>query len=226
MMTTTAYNKYCIWEHSQTVHELYARRCRKEAEEMTSHKQAVALIKPFIEQGDSVLDVGCGSGYFYHSLVNQNLSAEYWGIDSSETLIELGKKYMEPAGLLPERLKVLRIEDMDGTYDHVVCINVLSNIDNYHRPLERMLHMARKTVVFRESLSDHNDYAYVKDKYLDSDVDLKVHVNTYSIEEVKDFVRSYGFDVEEFTDEYTGGKPEMVIDYPHYWKFIRATRKV
>src|SRR3546814_16127347 len=60
------------------------------------------------------------------------------------------------------------IEDLDGAIDHVVCMNVLSNMDNFHRPFGRMLRLARKSVILRESLKDGASYSYVVDNYLDA----------------------------------------------------------
>jgi hypothetical protein len=117
-----------------------------------------------------------------------------------------------------------RIEDLDGSVDHVLCMNVLSNIDNYHRPLERMLHLARKSVILRESCKEVAEYRYVEDRYLDGDRALKVHVNAYALPDVLSFIRSYGFDVQTVEDRRSGNQPELVIDYPHYWTFLVATR--
>ena len=60
--------RYCIWMHSEHVARLYRARARDEAEEMTCAAQAVELLAPHFAPGDSLLDAGCGSGYFYHSL--------------------------------------------------------------------------------------------------------------------------------------------------------------
>jgi hypothetical protein len=106
----------------------------------------------------------------------------------------------------------------------VVCMNVLSNLDNYHRPLERLLKTARKSVILRESLKDGAGYQYVRDEFLDPGVDLKVHVNHYDISEVTEFVTSYGFRPEIIVDQRSGGRPELVIGYPHYWTFMAADR--
>jgi SAM-dependent methyltransferase len=218
------WNRFNIWEHSTTVRKLYARRCRREAEEMTCHAQAAALLAPFVKPGDSLLDAGCGSGYFFHSLRDRGMDVEYVGVDASECLIEIGRTYLPEFGLPAANLRTLRIEDLDGAVDHSMCINVLSNIDNYHRPLERLLLLSRKTVILRESCGDVDCYDYVEDRYLDEGVSLKVHVNTYALAGITRFIRSYGYSATVIRDERAGDEPEMVIGHPHYWKFIVCTR--
>lgn len=224
MIARDGFNRYCIWDHSETVRDLYARRCRKEAEEMTAHAQAAELLQERVANGDSVLDAGCGSGYFYHALVARGMHPEYFGVDASAALIGIGRAIMPGFGLPAERLLHLRLEDLDGEVDHIVCLNVLSNIDNYHRPLERLLRMARKRVVLRESLKHGAEYHYMRDNFLDPGVELNVHVNHYDLNEVCDFIHSYGFDVRQVTDRRTGGQPELVIGHPHYWTFLVADR--
>jgi ubiquinone/menaquinone biosynthesis C-methylase UbiE len=216
--------KYCIWEHSATVKELYARRCQLLEEEMTCAAQAAELLAPLAVKGDTLLDAGCGSGYFFHSLRARDIPVEYYGIDAAPSLIDIGRRYMPAHGLPADRLNLMRIEDLNASADHVICMNVLSNIDNYHRPLERLLHSARKTLILRESFKEQAEYAYVIDHYLDDGCDIKVYVNAYPIDEVVAFIQSYGFSVQIIEDWRTRGKPELVIDYPHYWTFLVAER--
>jgi hypothetical protein len=103
-------------------------------------------------------------------------------------------------------------------------MNVLSNVDNFHRPLDRILSVARKSVILRESAGDTAEYAYVRDKYLDDGVDLSVHVNTYATADVLRFIEDRGFAVQRVQDRHTGGRVEMVIDHPHRWTFFVADR--
>jgi SAM-dependent methyltransferase len=224
MIRRDGWNPYCIWEHSATVRDLYLQRCRREAEEMTSHRQAAELLASRVKPGETLLDAGCGSGYFYHALSSRGIPAEYWGVDAAPSLIEIGRAVLPAYGLSADHLMPWRIEDLDGTVDHTVCLNVLSNIDNYHRPLERLLKMTRGSLILRESLKVGAEYHYVEDRFLDPDVKLKVHVNHYDVEDVCNFIRAYGFSVRQVIDERTGGKPEDVIGYPHYWTFLVADR--
>jgi hypothetical protein len=102
---------------------------------------------------------------------------------------------------------------------------VLSNLDNYHRPLERLLRAARKTLILRESATTGTHYAWVRDEYLDPDVELGVYVNTYDIDELTRFIERYGFAVEHIVDSRAGNAAESVIGHPHWWRFFRAVRK-
>ena len=224
MITGDGWERWSIWEHTETVRELYRRRCRREAEEMTSHAQAAELLAPLVSPGDVLLDAGCGSGYFFHALRDREIPVEYHGMDASPSLVEIGREELPAYGLPADRLHVLRFDDLDGEVDHVVCINVLTNLDNYHRPLERLLACARKSVILRESLKEGAEYRYVRDEYLDEGVDLRVHVNAYDRDEVSDFARERGFQVRLVEDRYTGGQPDMVIDHPHHWTFLVAER--
>jgi SAM-dependent methyltransferase len=224
MIRDDGWLSHCIWEHSTSVRELYRRRCRKEEAEMTAHAQAAELLAPMTKTGDVLLDAGCGSGYFYHSLAGRKLGLTYFGIDAAPSLIEIGREEMPVFGLPAENLKAIRIEDLDGSVDHVVCINVLSNIDNYHRPLDRLLAMAKRSLILRESLKIGAEYNWVKDSYLDRGVDLGVHVNHYDLDDVLSFISARGFRARQVVDRRSGGKPEMVIDHPHYWAFIVAER--
>jgi SAM-dependent methyltransferase len=225
VISDDGFDRWSIWEHTSTVRELYRRRCRREAEEMTAHAQAAELLAPLVSPGDVLLDAGCGSGYFFHALSDREIPVEYHGIDASPSLIEIGREELPAHGLPADRLRVLRLDDLDGEVDHVTCINVLTNLDNYHRPLERLLACARKSVILRESLKEGSEYRYVRDEYLDEGVDLRVHVNAYDRDEVAEFVRSRGFDVRLVEDRYTGGEPDIVIDHPHYWTFLVAERR-
>jgi cyclopropane fatty-acyl-phospholipid synthase-like methyltransferase len=224
MIRQDGWRAYSIWEHSATVKELYARRCRKEAEEMDAHAQAAELLATRVAAGDTLLDVGCGSGYFFHSLAARGLPVEYWGVDASRSLIDIGRAILPGYGLAADRLLNVRLEDLAGAVDHVVCMNVLSNIDNYHRPLERLLQIARKSVILRESLKHGAQYQYVRDDYLDPGVSLNVHVNHYDLTDVMQFVRAHGYRVEAVQDRRSGGRPELVIGYEHHWTFLVAER--
>jgi len=224
VINKNGWSRYNIWEHSATVLDLYTKRAHGKAEEMTCAAQAAGLLRQLASSGDTLLDAGCGTGYFFHSLLSRHIALEYFGVDATSRFIDIGRNALVSLGLPAEKMQTARIEDIDGKVDHVLCMNVLSNLDNYHRPLERLLRIAKKSVILRESVKDGAEYRYVKDLYLDSSDILNVHINAYDRKEWMEFIRSYGYSVTEIVDQRTGGNPELVIGYPHYWTFFVAVR--
>ena len=134
-----------IWRHSVIVRELYRKRARCEAEEMTCAAQAAELLTPFFRPGDSVLDAGCGSGYFFHSLAARGLDAEYHGFDATAELIEVGQNELPAFGLPVDRLRVCRLEDFQGAADHVPVS--YTHLDVYKRQPSRWSSICSSRVV-------------------------------------------------------------------------------
>jgi ubiquinone/menaquinone biosynthesis C-methylase UbiE len=212
------------WSHSEHMVDLYRRRAIAEAPEMTCSAQAAEILAAESTDGDSVLDVGCGSGWFIHSLRSRSLHLRYVGLDKTREFIEIGRAELPVFGVDPDALVHGEVEYVQGQADHVVCLNVLTNIDNWHRALDRMSTVARKTIILRESIGADASYRLVTDEFLDPGVSLKVHVNRYSLDEISDFMSRRGFTTTPIVDVRTGGQAEDVIGYPHYWTFLLCRR--
>ena len=102
-----------IWQHSADTFELYRRRARDEAEEMTCAAQAAELIAELARPGESLLDAGCGTGYFFHSLRRRGIALEYHGIDATAPFIALGRASLQLSafrrtGCAPFALRISR----------------------------------------------------------------------------------------------------------------------
>lgn len=214
-----------IWTHSKSVCSLYRRRARQEDVEMTCAGQAATLLVGLSEPGQSLLDVGCGGGWFVHSLRSRGLDLDYWGVDATDLFVDIARSELTHYGVPEERILHGRVEFIEGLVDHVVCMNVLTNIDNWHRPLDRMCSIASETLILRESFGQTSTYSLVVDRFLDESIPLKVHVNRYSRTEVADFLSERGFDTCFVVDDRTGGQPEDVIGHPHHWEFLVARRR-
>jgi len=225
-LLTNCWSKYSTWENSRSLRRLYQKRCRQEENEMDCHSQAAEILSPYIRRGDSILDVGCGSGYFFHSISKRFSKLTYWGLDPSKSLLQIGKKELPKYGLPASHLICARMEDCEAEADHVFCINVLTYLENFQKVLERCLISARKTVLIRESIwAKPSKYLYVMDEYLDRNKRLRVHLNTYDQRELSSLGRELGFRSKLIVDQRSGGKPEKSIGYPHHWSFMMFQRK-
>ena len=122
----------------------------------------------------------------------RNIPVSYCGIDVTPSLIEIGQQEMPKYGLPAENLKVMKLQDLNGSADLVLSMNFLTYLDNFHAPLERLLDIAKVGVILRESISDKARFAYVVDDHLDPGLTLSVHINTYRQTDITDFMISRG----------------------------------
>lgn len=209
-----------IWEHSEKEYfETLTRRAENLEEELTCVKQLVEILEEHTEPGMTLLDAGCATGYYYNSL--RNLGLEYYGIDSTQQFIDIGKRVLSKAGLHPNRLQCRRIEDIKEDYDIIACYNTLQYLPNYHLPVERLCLSAQKALVIRALFGDKTIYRYEHDEYIAKDYRfLKEYFNIYSISEVLEFIESYGFTVKRVFDKRSLDRDEMVIGKPHPYKIL------
>ncbi len=215
-------NRYNPWAHDRNTLELYRRRCRGEAEEMTCAAQAAEILAPLAYAGETLLDAGCGGGYYWHSLAKRSVDVEYYGLDYTPEMIELARTEMTA---ISDRFTLGAIEHLDREYDNILCFNVLTNSPHYAMPLERLLHCANKRLLLRESMSDSLVVRYTPDPYLDEGQrHIRVYHNTYPITEVTSFIEEHGFRVSRIVDRRSNDGTEMVVDIPHYWRILLAER--
>jgi SAM-dependent methyltransferase len=226
-MEGTAHPAWNPWANDRKTLALYRRRCRGEVKEMTCAAQSARILQPLVAAGETLLDAGCGAGYYYWSFRNRGIPIEYYGLDYTPEMIELARNELCPrAQLSPERFVLGGIEHLEDRFDNVICFNVLTNNPHYALPLERLLGSARKRIVLRESLAGALEVRFTPDPYLDPGKrHIRVYHNTYPITEVILFMEACGFAVTQLTDERSGGDVEMVVDIPHRWKILYGERR-
>lgn len=88
-------------------------------------EELIPLVK-YLEQGDKVLDLGCGNGRLFGLLRDKNIN--YTGVDSSEELIKIAKeKYPEDAFRFSVA-EAISLPFPDDSFDKIYCIAVLHHI--------------------------------------------------------------------------------------------------
>lgn len=216
------------WANDSATLELYRRRCKREAEEMTCAAQAARILGAVAAPGETLLDAGCGGGYYYWSFADRGIELDWYGIDHTPEMIELARTEVCPrAGLERERFRVAAIEELgEERYDNVLCFNVLTNSPHYAQALERLLACTRKRILLRESMSGELVVRYTPDPYLDPGKrHIRVYHNTYPLGEVTAFMEECGFAVTRIPDERTGDRTETVVDIPHEWRILLGERR-
>jgi ubiquinone/menaquinone biosynthesis C-methylase UbiE len=218
-------SKYNIWEHSAIVRQLYADRCRDTVDEMTCARQCAEILQPLLKRDSTVLDAGCGSGYYWHALRRRDIECQYYGIDYSPTLIDIGQRYLPSFGLPVSRLRAAMIEDLDTRYEAVVCFNVLPLLPHYHQALERLCAASDRYLLIRTALDDRESIRYEEDGYLEEGYNhLKSYWNIYAQAEFEQYIQDQGFRVRRIRDLRTDDGVEMVVGKPFPWRILLGER--
>jgi Methyltransferase domain len=226
MMSRGANPLWNCWANDTHTLELYRRRCRQEAEEMTCAAQAAEVLAELVTPGETLLDAGCGAAYYHHSFIRRNVPVAYHGVDFTPQMVDLAHQELCPRTDLPrDRVWLDTIENLDQPFDNVVCFNVLTNNPHYALPLWRLLRCTRKRILIRESLGESLRARFTPDPYLDEGKrDIRVYHNTYPIEEVAAFMREEGFRVTRIRDRRSDDGTELVVDIPHTWRILLGER--
>lgn len=101
-------------------------------------------LSEYWEEGDSVLDLGCGNGRFYDLVCQPGKNIKYFGVDNSSRLILLAKqKYPLGQFIVSDGLALPFGENF---FDKVLCIAVLHHLPGYdlRREFLRQAHRVLK----------------------------------------------------------------------------------
>lgn len=94
-----------------------------------------------VNDGESVLDVGCGNGRLLEAMDNKKIN--YLGVDNSEALINLAKEnYPLEKFLVADILNLDIITD--NSFDYVFCLAVLQHIPSQELRLQALRQMRAK----------------------------------------------------------------------------------
>lgn len=94
-----------------------------------------------VNDGESVLDVGCGNGRLLEALADRKI--KYLGTDNSEALIKLAKEnYPNQQFLVADILNLDKITD--NNFDYIFCLAVLQHIPSRELRLQALQQMKAK----------------------------------------------------------------------------------
>lgn len=123
-------------------------------------EQAAWLLGRMNPPAESLLDVGCASGYLANYLPE---AVEYHGIDNSAGYVKYGRGVLASRGAAQASLHLgdCMIYDFGRRFDAVVCLGLFYTFANFHAPLERLMSLARRSLIIRTLFASHEKIRYV-----------------------------------------------------------------
>lgn len=138
-------------------------------------------VKKIVPESHSIIDIGCGSGYFYY-YCNGERYKDYLGVDFSPGMIERAKEYNPTGKFIVKNIYTLGIKDY-AKYDMVVCLEVLEHVLYDVNVLENI--SSGKSIVL--SVPNFDDTAHIRKFGSEDDI-----YQRYSkVVKIYDIIRSY-----------------------------------
>jgi len=102
-----------------------------------------SLLGEYIKDGDKILDLACGSGRLVDYLDSQNLKVDYYGLDSSDGLLELAKNNHQSLADKFTLGQMTVLPYADNYFDVIVCFAGFHHLATKKERLQALSEMKR-----------------------------------------------------------------------------------
>lgn len=143
-----------VWstgERSSHYGDILFKRAIGDLPEMQSSKAVAKRVSNCFQNGDSILDVGCGAGHYLLSLRKHiNSPFLYYGVDATPRYIELAKTAFEgQPGVTFQVGDIYTLPFETNSFDVVMCNNLLLHLPSIKPALRELCRVSRKEVIIR-----------------------------------------------------------------------------
>jgi ubiquinone/menaquinone biosynthesis C-methylase UbiE len=123
-------------------------------------------IGSFINDGETVLDVGCGPAWCFDHFAQYGPKVGYKGIDYSERFVRVANKRLKEKYNLEHRVELGDCRDLkwpDESQDVVILQDCLEHTNGYEKPVNEALRVARKRVIISFWHLEDTDNEHIND---------------------------------------------------------------
>lgn len=176
-------------EYLQTTQELFDISIGFEEHIAAISKQRYSFIEPYINKGDSVLDIGCSFGSMLNELKNKNIDLSLTGVNPEEMVAQFGKKYYG----LDIRINMFENENFESeSFDFIILDNVIEHFSDIKKVLEEIHRVLKENgklfIVTNDVNNVHGEY--FRNFFLD-------HSVTFSQDTLRMQLESEGFFIDK-----------------------------
>ncbi len=131
--------------------DVFYQRAVGDLPEMECSKAAAKKIVNIARPGDRIVDVGCGSGHYLRSLLDQiETPFAYHGIDRTQYFVDLAQRAFGNCKSASFSIgDIFKLAEADQSADIVMCNNVLLHLPSIAGPLHELIRIARRAVLVR-----------------------------------------------------------------------------
>ena len=163
---TTKLKKHNSWHqgagwgalHDEEYGAVFYKRAIGELPEMESSKAIAKRLLPFLLEGISLLDVGCGVGHYLRSLKSLiPTSFRYFGVDITELYITLANKaFSNEPNVKFQVADIFELPFENKEFNGVMCNNVLLHLPRIVKPIQELCRVAEKFILIRMLIGERS----------------------------------------------------------------------
>ena len=150
------------------------------------YRTLIAMARPLSPK--TVLDAGCGEGFSLNKLMLNKIGIKIEGVEQSKEAIALGKKLFSKANI--KQGSVYELPYKDGSFDLVVCTEVLEHLEDPQKALSEIIRVSKKNII----LSVPNEPYFMLSNFLRGKNLSRLgndpcHINHWTIKTFQNFLK-------------------------------------
>lgn len=155
-----------------------------------------------IEDGATVLDVGCGSGNFLQHLHTVKPNTASRGVDISTSAVELTR-----AAGFEAQVHDVSTDDIDGVFDYVTCFDVIEHIADAEAVLHRLMAATRRELIISVPnvgfiVNRARLLLFGRSPLTNCVFHIKEHLRFWGVRDFREWVAAQGYQVVYYEAQY------------------------
>lgn len=165
-----------------------------------STKSFSKFFQKYFRSQKNIVDIGCGAGSVTSYLAKSNPNINFIGIEYEEKLVKIANRLSKEREInnvffeFGDMFQLKKRNDVDG----VICLQTISWVDGFEKPLYQMFKKLNPNWVALTGLFYDGDITCKTVVEEFTKKSRKVFYNTYSINSVERFCKSYGYAIKIF----------------------------
>jgi len=165
-----------------------------------------------LKNGDSVVDIGCGRGFYVNLLSQLNLGLEIFGLDLNEKYLKVARESLNGKKVFLKKGNALKLPFKSNSFDKVIASEILEHLNDDKKAIAEIYRVLKPGGIALISVPNKN-YPFLWDplncvleRFLGKHIPSNIwwlagiwadHVRLYNEKELRDKMKKKGFKVEK-----------------------------
>ncbi len=178
-------------------------------------RRAKEVIKNLdIKNGDKILEVGCGRGFYANIIGMYFPKTSYTGIDINEKHLQVAKVFAQAPNVHFQKANAIKLSFADKVFDKIICSEVLEHIKNDRKVLSELYRVLKPQGIAVITVPNKNypflwdPINWVLERFFHTHIPSHIlwlagiwayHVRLYDEDELIEKVKKTGFKINNIT---------------------------